>query len=38
VLVLLKRMPLPLRMLVGMTDVIAGFVLLVVARQMGGEK
>lgn len=33
VLLLLERMPLPLRMLVGATDVIAGVVLLVVAKQ-----
>jgi uncharacterized membrane protein HdeD (DUF308 family) len=33
VLFLLKRMPLPMRMLVGLTDVIAGLVLLVVVRQ-----
>ena len=38
VLLFLKRMPLPLRMLVGATDVIAGVVLLVVARQMFSEK
>ena len=33
VLLLLERMPLPVRMLVGATDVIAGVVLLVVAKQ-----
>jgi uncharacterized membrane protein HdeD (DUF308 family) len=38
VLVFLERMPLPLRMMVGATDVIAGVVLLVVARQMGEKK
>lgn len=36
VLLFLKRMPLPMRIVVGMTDVVAGLVLLVVARQMGG--
>lgn len=33
VLLLLQRMPLPLRILVGLSDVIAGCVLLVVLRQ-----
>ena len=33
VLFLLKRMPLPLRMLVGLGDVVAGCVLLVLVRQ-----
>ena len=33
VLFLLTRMPLPLRILVGLTDVVAGAVLLVVVRQ-----
>lgn len=33
VLFLLKRMPLPMRILVGLTDVVAGAVLLVVVRQ-----
>lgn len=33
VLCLLKRMPLPLRILVGLTDLVGGAVLLVVARQ-----
>ena len=33
VLLFLQRMPLPLRMIVGATDVVAGVVLLVVARQ-----
>jgi len=37
VLLFLKRMPLPLRMLVGATDVVAGVVLLVVGRQMAGR-
>ena len=32
-LLALKRMPLPLRMLVGLTDVFAGLTLLVVVRQ-----
>ena len=38
VLLFLQRMPLPLRMLVGATDVIAGVALLVVARQLGERK
>ncbi len=33
VLFLLTRMPLPLRILVGLTDLVAGCVLLVVVRQ-----
>ena len=33
VLVVLQKMPLPLRLLVGLTDVFAGLTLLVVARQ-----
>lgn len=33
VLFLLTKMPLPLRILVGLTDVVAGAVLLVVVRQ-----
>jgi uncharacterized membrane protein HdeD (DUF308 family) len=33
VLLFLERMPLPLRVLVGMSDVVAGLVLLVMARQ-----
>jgi hypothetical protein len=33
VLLLLQRMPMPLRILVGLSDVIAGVVLLVVVRQ-----
>ncbi len=33
ILFLLQRMPLPLRILVGLTDVVAGAVLLVVVRQ-----
>jgi uncharacterized membrane protein HdeD (DUF308 family) len=33
VLFLLRRMPLPMRILVGLTDVVAGLVLLVVVRQ-----
>lgn len=33
VLFLLTRMPLPLRILVGLTDVVAGAVLLVLVRQ-----
>lgn len=33
VLFLLQKMPLPLRILVGLTDVVAGAVLLVVVRQ-----
>lgn len=33
VLFFLTRMPLPLRILVGLTDVVAGAVLLVVVRQ-----
>ena len=32
-LFLLKRMPLPLRILVGLTDIVGGAVLLVVVRQ-----
>lgn len=37
VLLLLSRIPLPLRLLIGLTDVIAGCVLLVVIRQKFGE-
>jgi uncharacterized membrane protein HdeD (DUF308 family) len=33
VLFLLTRMPLPLRIIVGLTDIVAGSVLLLVARQ-----
>ncbi len=33
VLFLLQRMPLPLRIVVGLTDLVAGAVLLVVVRQ-----
>ena len=33
VLLVLTRMPMPLRILVGLTDVVAGAVLLVVVRQ-----
>ena len=33
VLFALQRMPMPLRMLVGLTDVVAGLTLLVVVRQ-----
>jgi len=33
VLLALERMPLPLRLLVGFSDVFAGLILLVVARQ-----
>lgn len=33
VLALLDRMPLPLRILVGLTDIIAGCVILLVVRQ-----
>ncbi|MDO8539597.1 MAG: hypothetical protein Q7S40_04090 [Opitutaceae bacterium] len=34
VLLLLQRMPLPLRLMVGLGDVLAGAVLLVLARQI----
>lgn len=37
VLLLLSRIPLPLRLLIGLTDVIAGCVLLVVIRQKFSE-
>ena len=33
ILLLLKRMPLPMRMLVGLTDVFAGLTLLILVRQ-----
>ena len=33
VLIFLTRMPLPLRILVGLTDIVAGCVLLLVVRQ-----
>jgi hypothetical protein len=33
ILLFLQRMPLPIRLLAGLTDVFAGLVLLVVARQ-----
>jgi hypothetical protein len=33
VLFALERMPMPLRMLVGLTDVVAGLTLLIVVRQ-----
>jgi hypothetical protein len=33
ILVALERMPLPIRMLVGLTDIVAGLTLLVVVRQ-----
>ena len=33
ILILLQRMPAPLRILVGLTDIVAGLTLLVVARQ-----
>lgn len=33
VLFLLKRMPMPMRILVGLTDIVGGAVLLVVVRQ-----
>lgn len=37
VLLLLSRIPLPLRLLIGLTDVIAGCVLVVVLRQKFGS-
>ncbi|MBL9199447.1 MAG: hypothetical protein JNL39_03025 [Opitutaceae bacterium] len=37
VLFLVKPMPLPLRIVVGLTDVVAGCVLLLVARQKFGR-
>lgn len=37
VLLFLERMPLPLRILVGLTDAVGGLVLLVVARQKFGR-
>jgi uncharacterized membrane protein HdeD (DUF308 family) len=36
VLFLVTRMPLPLRIIVGLTDIVAGCVLLLVARQKFG--
>lgn len=33
ILFLLQRMPLPMRILVGLTDIVAGLTLLIVARQ-----
>ena len=33
ILLLLQRMPMPLRILVGLTDIVAGLTMLVVARQ-----
>jgi hypothetical protein len=35
VLFLLPRLPVPLRIIVGLTDVVAGLVLLLVVRQKG---